>query len=123
VDVALSQFATSECLAELILERENVGNGSSWTVAPQIELSILRRGSPRAEAASRAFASYRSKVARGRLVEPHSFNGLFCREHPAQLEQLRLWANDPAQSASSRVLAERALRGALASNGKPGACR
>jgi hypothetical protein len=124
VDVALPQFATSECLAEIILERENVRDSAFVAVVPQLELHVVRRGAPRLETATRAFASYRSKVACGRVAEPHSFDGIMCREHPAQLEQLRLWASDPAQSASSRLLAERTLRRAVSNkNSSSTACQ
>jgi hypothetical protein len=80
------------------------------TVLLQLELLVARRTVRRAEVGWRAFQSYRAKVASWRVVPPASFDGCSTVSAPEQLDQLRGWASDPAQSPASRALAANVLR-------------
>jgi len=123
VDVLGCRFATSECLAEIVLERASASDASLLSVVPQMELLVLRRRSNHREAGSRAFSSYRKKVRWGRLAEPDNLYGVLCSESPEQRRELLAWATDPGQSPATRALAAKAYQRATAKPTVDQACR
>jgi hypothetical protein len=113
VDLFGGGFATSECLAEHLLERLSPKKSNVMGRLP-LQLEAFRRhGTGQLATAQIGLKSYRAKVTAGRVALPDALRGLQCPQAPVQLRELQDWAADARAPRAVRVLAARAREAAI----------